>query len=97
MDVVPFCNCPSCNKFGLHYMARVRTGHTPKFTQVCRIREIPRVQWYDERESLPPTQLKYDMTTQVVQERTSWVIRQCFFCASEFDQLWKVETEMVDA
>lgn len=94
MDVAPFCTCPKCKGFGLHYMARVRVGQTPKFTQVCKIREVPRVQWYDKRETLPLTQLKYDYTTEVVHEISWWLVRECFFCTKEWDELWKVQTEV---
>jgi len=96
MDIEPFCACPKCKTYGLHYMARVRVSETPKFMQVVRLKEIPRVQWYDQREKLPPTQLAYDHSTEVVTEIASWVIRECFSCAKEWDELWKVRQEASD-
>lgn len=96
MDVEPFRKCPQCKQFGLHYMARVRVDTSPKFMQVCRIKEIPRVQWYDNREALPTTQLKYDQKTEVVAEITHWVVRECYYCRREWDELWKVRQEVSD-
>jgi hypothetical protein len=96
MDIEPFCHCPQCKTFGLHYMAHVRVDKSPRFMQVCRLKEVPRVQWYDNREKLPDLQINYEHSTEVVTEITSWVIRECFSCRREWDELWKVRQEMSD-
>jgi hypothetical protein len=96
MDIEPFCHCPQCKTFGLHYMARVHTNQSPRFMQVVKLQEIPRVQWYDQRENLPPTQLKYNTYTEVVTEITESIVRQCFNCQKEWHQVWKTRQEMSD-
>lgn len=93
MNVVPFCNCPSCGTFGLHFMPRVKMGRDYKFGVVARAMPIPVISWYDGRETdKEPTMIRTSYESGFIEVLVYWIVRQCFNCEQEWDEEWKRET-----
>lgn len=94
MNVAPVCECPKCHMLGLHLMADTRTKVVSRVVDWVTLVEVPTVQWYDQRELKPVTELKTKHELRETRIEKTWVIRECFYCGHQFDQYWKENNEL---
>lgn len=94
--VVPVCECPSCHKLGLHYMPYQVTESRVEYKMAnwVQLVEVPVVQWYDDREEKPLTELRTRKHTgyREIEKETTYIYRECWYCAHQWTQTWKEET-----
>lgn len=81
--VVPYCECPRCSYWGLHYMAAVETHEYPRV--IVQLVE-KKTAWYDGRDEPDVTLVQEH---KIVYKRAQWVVRECLDCSHEFTQHWR--------
>lgn len=93
-SVVPVCECPKCSKLGLHFMAKTSVDESLKMAEWSFLEEVPSVQWYDNREEKPLTELKARREIRCTAFTQISVVRECWYCGFEWQQYWKENNEL---
>jgi hypothetical protein len=75
-------------------MAATKENRVTRVLEWAFLEEVPVVQWYDQREELPLTELKCRRELRETVVIKTYVVRQCYNCFFFWEQYWKEDNEL---